>query len=423
MILLNKTLDLSKLWHKTPFKSMAGKGDEDFWNSGGKTCFNFDDDEEAACSDDFQKSDRQSSVGDIFSSTVDEVDTLPIHSLISKRNLDLILEDVRIPSMSSHVPPVEESIKKAFLGKPCVFSNYKTLDDKCDLLDQAINTYDGNVILMVILFLVKTLKSNIFLRILSKRKIALKHYENYLVQNNKLQQLGDLYMATGNTLYIVDLFYLSCKRCTSNSQIKSKLDQFVIEHSTNLQSDRERQNLNNYILFLKWQLKSDINCESVTEALAMLSRNNFEKNKDDSRILEFRSDMKIGDFQFEWIYLNILSTLSMWKKLTDVFIKPNWLTKKSSLKSVIDLELILTTLHKHDAPRKVLEDFLTCMVDTERSIALAKRWQCHRFIIDSYINQRDRTALINYTNSLNTQSEDYFYAKNALKNTDKKWKN
>lgn len=75
----------------------------------------------------------------------------------------------------------------------------------------------------------------------------------------------------------------------------------------------------------------------------------------------------------------------------------------------------MNTLHKHQAPKKVLEDFLTCMVGVEKSIFLAKKWNCHRFVIDTYVNQKDRIALINYITDLNTQSEDFLYAKNALK--------
>lgn len=73
---------------------------------------------------------------------------------------------------------------------------------------------------------------------------------------------------------------------------------------------------------IEWQIKNQVNCESAVEALALLCRSTWEKNREESRILEFRSDLKIGDFQLEWIYLNTMAVLLMWKRLTEHFIKP-----------------------------------------------------------------------------------------------------
>lgn len=143
---------------------------------------------------------------------------------------------------------VPDTIKKAFLGKPYVLSNFRSLAEKTELLNQAIRTYDGNVILSVILYLLKTLKHSIFLRVISGDNIALKHYEAYLRENNKLQELGDLYMGKGK--YILDIFYLSCKNTNTTTQTLTKLEQFMFEFSSMAQTDRELQLLNDHILFL-----------------------------------------------------------------------------------------------------------------------------------------------------------------------------
>lgn len=61
----------------------------------------------------------------------------------------LVLDDVRIPIHSS-VPLVQETIIKMFLGMPYTLYCYRSLDQKLELLDEAVATEDGNIILAVI---------------------------------------------------------------------------------------------------------------------------------------------------------------------------------------------------------------------------------------------------------------------------------
>lgn len=43
----------------------------------------------------------------------------------------------------------EETIQKLFLGLPCLLDNYRSLEQKLDLLQRAVETADGNIILKV----------------------------------------------------------------------------------------------------------------------------------------------------------------------------------------------------------------------------------------------------------------------------------
>lgn len=128
---------------------------------------------------------------------------LPIVNIISKNSLDLLLDDVK--STNEYVStPIEETIKKMINGHKFVLENYRTLEEKLALLDSAIETCDGNVILNIILFLKQTLKTNIFYMNLSKRKMALRHYISYLMLNNEFQGLIDLYMC----VVVLKLIYI-----------------------------------------------------------------------------------------------------------------------------------------------------------------------------------------------------------------------
>lgn len=61
------------------------------------------------------------------------------------------------------------------------------------------------------------------------------------------------------------------------------------------------------------------------EHLAFLCKSEFEKGaeniKTNSSIAQFKQLLKISDIQYEWILLNTLSSLKMWKKLVTIFLK------------------------------------------------------------------------------------------------------
>lgn len=92
----------------------------------------------------------------------------------------------------------------------------------------------------------------------------------------------------------------------------------------------------------------------------------------------------------------------------------NWLAKKKVFKSSISPELFINAIEKHSAPQSVIQEFLSSMVDTELSLLLAKKVGCHKFVIDNYIAQKDRLALLTYKNVVPAQSREFFYLENAL---------
>lgn len=180
----------------------ASKTAEDFWNTSFKSSFNFDedDDEEVRTHalmpvlSTFQKSFNFQALDDSFNETLQEPSSaLPIHHIISKTSLDLLLDDIKSTN-EQFATPIEETIKKMLNGHKYVLEHYRKLDEKLALLDASIETHDGNVIINVILFLKRTLKANLFYMNLSKRKVALRHYMNYLMLNNEFHALTDLYM-------------------------------------------------------------------------------------------------------------------------------------------------------------------------------------------------------------------------------------
>lgn len=81
---------------------------------------------------------------------------------------------------------------------------------------------------------------------------------------------------------------------------------------------------------------------------------------------------------------------------------------KKKVKSSVNTESILNALFRHNSPKRVLEQFLVCIGDNERSLQLGKKMYCHSFVINKLIENRDRLGLIEYRRFVPSQSEEYF---------------
>ncbi|XP_050497174.1 spermatogenesis-defective protein 39 homolog isoform X3 [Diabrotica virgifera virgifera] len=395
---------------------MSSKNIDDFWNSSSTSGFNFDEDEEELPQPDYE-----------FQPAPKDT-TIAIHSLISKKSLDLILDDIK----SAHeytVPPVEEVIRKMASGHKYSLDVYKKFSDKLLLFNSALESMDGNIILKVILFLESTLNRSIFVNQLIKSKTGIKHYANYLIVNHRYDDLTSFYISTGVYSNMKQLYYLMARGTKSKSIILGHLNSLGMDSLQKMYNKDDSAEYNPYIQLLRWQIEKNENCESVIEQLAVLCKKEWDVNKNAVEVIfEFKKRLKIDDFAFEWTVMNVLASKGMWPQLNDFFMKPNWLTKKHSLKTVIPTELFVYGLSKHNPPKDVLEQYLPYINNTERSLLLAQKLNCHKFVIQHYINQRDRVGLINYkasliANKLTPQNPEYFMIENALQSTDKKWKN
>ncbi|XP_056645172.1 spermatogenesis-defective protein 39 homolog [Diorhabda sublineata] len=388
---------------------MSAKNSEDFWNTSSSSGFNFDEEEE------------QSQPDYVFTTIPEENSFISIHSLISKNSLDLILGDIK--STNEYVvPPVEEVIRKMFIGQTYSLEVYKKYSDKILLLESALDLMDGNVILNVILFLKSTLKQNLFFQLV-KKKFALKHYVHHLIVNNGYQELADLYMAIGQSSDFKQLYYLIGRDIQNKDILFKRLQAFITEHMQKVYNLDDRIELDAYTQFLRYQIEVKETCNSAIEQLASLCKKEWSRSKNATDIImEYKMRLNIDNFAFEWTVMNVLASMKMWPQLSDFFIKPNWL-KKNSLKTVIPSETFVWGLSRHDPPKDVLEQYLPHIPDSDRSLYLAEKFNCHKFVIQSYVNQKDRLALISYKSKVSPQNAEYFLIENALQAVDKKWKN
>lgn len=80
-----------------------------------------------------------------------------------------------------HAPPVSVTITKMIMKKPHSLECYRSFRDKTELLAEAVNSGNGDAVLAVVLFLVKTLQRKYIVQLLITYPVALNQYVNYLM--------------------------------------------------------------------------------------------------------------------------------------------------------------------------------------------------------------------------------------------------
>ncbi|CAH1969945.1 unnamed protein product [Acanthoscelides obtectus] len=114
-----------------------GSNSDDFWTSGSSLVFNFDDDDEEIVE----------SVDDFVFKTSEDCSVVPIHSIITKHCLDLILADAK--PRKHDLPSVEIAIQRLLNGQKSAIYIYRSLKHKISLLEAALDIKEGNLILMI----------------------------------------------------------------------------------------------------------------------------------------------------------------------------------------------------------------------------------------------------------------------------------
>uniref|UniRef100_A0A1Y1MLL0 Vps16 C-terminal domain-containing protein n=2 Tax=Photinus pyralis TaxID=7054 RepID=A0A1Y1MLL0_PHOPY len=307
---------------------MAWKSSDEFWNTTSRTSFNFDDDFEIISSrsyiSDSKSSDNLGSIVNYDFESASAQSLLPIESLLSRRNLEAVLNDVRI-TYQTPTPSVQETVIKMFLGMPYSLSVYRSLSQKLDLLDEAIASEDGNIILAVLLFLKKTLEATELYNHITKRKVAYRHYSNYLMEELLEQELANLVICSGNTCDLVYVYGTGLEKDMSKDKVQIKLLKFFLDYSK-MMSSEQRAMFTEYKNFIGWQIENKLSCHTLTEELAFLCKSQWETKSDGSncakQIIDFRAQRHLNDFQYEWIVINALCTFEMWERLKHLFIKP-----------------------------------------------------------------------------------------------------
>jgi len=129
--------------------------------------------------------------------------------------------------------PVEETITRILDGHVYTLEAYKSLEEKISLLEAAVASCDGNALTAAVVFLRKSVKTNIFLTELRSRPVAQDHYLQYLRQTSQISELIETLGMFGLTSEAATLKFSQANK-TINPDQKIKSLKACCKHIINL---------------------------------------------------------------------------------------------------------------------------------------------------------------------------------------------
>lgn len=93
-----------------------------------------------------------------------------------------------------------------------------------------------------------------------------------------------------------------------------------------------------------------------------------------------------------------------------------WVLKKRALKSIIRPELFILAIGRHEAPEPVIEQFLSCVSDVSKCLSLAEKLKIHNYVINYYMEQKDKTALLKYMEKVQPGSQAMCRLQSSINN-------
>lgn len=132
----------------------------------------------------------------------------------------------------------------------------------------------------------------------------------------------------------------------------------------------------------------------------------------------FADVFKIAQSQFDWVTLNERAQSQAWCDLDKIFEKKSWHSLKTtkSFSINVPLERVIFQLSALDAPADVLNIFAAHIDDPQRRLAIAKRLNVGKSIVDSLVELKNREELEEYISTLSIRDNVRIHAENALNN-------
>lgn len=400
---------------------------EEYWNTSHNKSFNFDDDvEEKTFLDEDNISEVSTAVTATLNSLMLESDlftileeALQIEYMPTKLSIEEEIKALRRKLKELQYCPVNMSINQILMGKPVNLCNYKSVFDKKELLDAALEIGDGNAVHQVVMFLKATLKPSLFNKILQSRRAAVDQLVNYLSTTMRIGEEVETFLLVNCPLEASVSQFKAEATSKNVIQKREKLKRIVEQPHC---SPLIQQQVSNYISLLELQINErlhfqpyDVLDESVLETLFVCCEKFKWASPNSTQPLNpwtFVEKYNVTPAQFEWIALNSRGKSQDWR-LEELFERKSVL-KKNVFSIHIPIELTIIRLHYLEAPQPILNFFLKHIEDPERRLMLSKKVGAIHSIIESLVLLKDKTALSSFKDSLATGTVEYYSAENAL---------
>ncbi|KAK2506751.1 hypothetical protein MC885_011212 [Smutsia gigantea] len=425
------------------------KGDEEeYWNSSKFKAFTFDDEDDELSQ--LKESKRAvNSLRDFVDDDDDDLErvswtgepvgTTKSHCLAGELDLEVFSHFLMDYSNDWSLSDTVRRLRK---GKVCSLERFRSLQDKLQLLEEAVSTHDGNVITAVLIFLKRTLSKEILFRELELRQVALRHLIHFLKEIGDQKLLLDLFRFLDRTEELA----LSHYREHLNIQDPEKRKEFlksciglpfsaedsahIQDHYTLLErqiiieaNDRHLELAGQTEIFRKHPRKASIlNMPLVTTLFYSCFYHYMEAEGTFSSPVNLKKTFKIPDKQYVLTALAARAKLRAWHDVDALFTTKNWLgyTKK---RAPIGFHRVVEILHKNSAPVQILQEYVNLVEDVDTKLNLATKFKCHDLVIDTCRDLKDRQQLLAYRSKVDKGSAEEEKIDAILNSSQIRWKN
>ncbi|CAL1263622.1 unnamed protein product [Larinioides sclopetarius] len=452
-------------------ESLQRLSDDDYWESASKG-FDF--------SEEWSSSAKNSKLSSLF--TMRKNDELNQYDLLRCAGLNEVAENKTSSEelWASHILSVEEEIQAQKLAKsfnPLEFhlkenlekksltaaqtirnivlgldfnlKPFKAKEQKLELLKAAVDSHDGNAILVVVMFLKNTLKKSIFQRELGNFPDAVNMYLSYLNEDHEVDELTNMMLLLNKPEDAAMLKY-DAAILTQSPDRKLKLIENCL--NTHFQVGSVHRFLRETVLEHKTCIKDQIVLEEHTissEENDDITSKLFEELTGKKELLDssvmcnlifcllyfynvakiafispsnIRSRYNLSQKQYTWCALRTLAATNKWSEIEELFLSKNWL-RTVKMRSCIGFIRVLEVLSKRGAPPEVMKKYISCLESQDTKLFFAKKYKCHSLVIEILKKNRDRLGLIEYKATLPPHSVDYCTATTILNNEPVNWRN
>ncbi|NP_001387265.1 spermatogenesis-defective protein 39 homolog isoform 8 [Homo sapiens] len=290
-----------------------------------------------------------------------------------------------------------DTVRRLRKGKVCSLERFRSLQDKLQLLEEAVSMHDGNVITAVLIFLKRTLSKEILFRELEVRQVALRHLIHFL------KEIGDQKL-------LLDLF-----------RFLDRTEELALSHyreHLNIQDPDKRKE------FLKTCVGLPFSAEDsahIQDHYTLLERQIIIEGTFSSPV-NLKKTFKIPDKQYVLTALAARAKLRAWNDVDALFTTKNWLgyTKK---RAPIGFHRVVEILHKNNAPVQILQEYVNLVEDVDTKLNLATKFKCHDVVIDTYRDLKDRQQLLAYRSKVDKGSAEEEKIDALLSSSQIRWKN
>lgn len=337
---------------------------------------------------------------------------------------------------------IEESVRRMQRGKMCSMERFRSLKDKLHLLDEAVRLHDGNVITAVLIFLKRTLRSDILFRELKIRQVALRHFIHFLKETSDQQLLMELlrFLEWTEELALCkyrehldipgaderrDFLKSKCLSLPFSPEDAAHVQDHytLLERQIIIEANDKHLEAQGQELFRKHPRKASLLFMPLVTTLYYACIYHYSEGEGTfSSPTNLRKTFKIPEKLYVLTALAARAKLRSWVDVDALFTTKNWLgyTKK---KAPVGFHRVVEILHKNGAPAQILQDYIRLVEDTETRISLATKYKCHDVVIDTYRDLKDRQQLMVYRCKVDRGSPEEEKIDGILSNMQIRWKN